>query len=54
MTACTSCGRRTAEVDGWCRLCAQLAPVLAWRAWLGLLDADQDAGRGIALVKADP
>ena len=52
---CTSCGRRTAEVvDGWCRLCAQLPPVLAYRAWLRLLDADQQAGRGAALLTGNP
>ena len=39
---CGNCGRRTSEVDGWCRLCD---------AWLALLDADQRAGRGV-LVKA--
>ena len=39
---CEGCGRRTSEVDGWCRLCA----------WLQLIDADQRAGGGPVLVKA--
>ena len=39
--SCEGCGRRTSEVAGWCRLCA----------WLALLDADQQAGRGV-LIKA--
>lgn len=47
---CEGCGSRTSEADGWCRRCLSLAPLVAYRAWLQLLDADQAAWRGPALV----